>query len=140
MARSVRGFRTLPQSIRNGIQRLLSDGEGAPDDAGVASMEALLPRTPAEIRARQLLIRVLSPSQREEFGRHGYFTVQVPGWGTFRVLPRTTFNVVDTQTGICYCAVPEISVPLLDLMLAQKLILENDPERFFRVAHSRREE
>jgi hypothetical protein len=102
-------------------------------------MESLAPRSSSEFRARHLLLRLLSPAQRKEFDRYGHFTVQAAGWGRFRVMPRTTFNVVDTQTGICYCAGPEGVVPLSDLMLAQKLVLENDPARFFAVARSRSE-
>lgn len=130
----------MPQNVRNAIQRLLLDEDGAAQEARVPFMEAPVARTSAEARARQLLIRVLSPAQREEFARDGYFTVQVAGWGSFRILPNTTFNVVDTDTNTCYCAVPESPVPLSDLMLAQKLILENDPKRFFRVARRRHEE
>jgi hypothetical protein len=93
-----------------------------------------------DARARQLLLRVLNPVQRDEFSRYGYFTVDAVGWGRFRVLSRTTFNVLNPGTGIAFCAGPDIPVPLADLMLAQKLILENDPGRFFRVANHRRED
>lgn len=93
-----------------------------------------------DARARQLLLRVLNPVQRDEFSRYGYFTVDAGGWGRFRVLSRTTFNVLNTGTGRAFCAGPDIPVPLADLMLAQKLILENDPGRFFRVANHRNED
>jgi hypothetical protein len=102
-------------------------------------MESLAPRSSSEFRAKQLLLRVLTPAQRDEYERYGYFTVHAAGWGRFRVMPRTTFNVVDTLTGVCYCAGPEGVVPVSDLMLAQKLVLEHDPARFFAVARSRSE-
>ena len=103
-------------------------------------MMALMPRTSADLRANRLLYRVLSPEQRKELARQGYFTVQVSGRGSLRVLPCSTFNVVDMKTGVRYCAGPEGPVPLGDLMLAQKLVLENAPEYFFRVAHCRHDE
>ena len=106
--------------------------------AGEGKRPALLP-SEAEARARALLLRMLTPLQREEFEGHGYFTVEVPGRGTFVVLPSTMFNVLHVATGDCYCAVPTVDVPLSDLMLCQKLLLENDPWRFFQVANRRRE-
>lgn len=139
IARFVRGIRTLPRSLGVLIWRLLrDDGPGA--HTPMRLMESLAPRSSSEFRARQLLLRVLNPAQRKEFERYGYFTVHASGWGRFHVMPRTTFNVVDTQTGICYCAGPEGVVPLSDMMLAQKLVLEHDPARFFGVARSRSEQ
>ena len=99
----------------------------------------VLPLSGAEARATALLLRTLTPAQREEFEGHGYFTVEVSERGTFVVLPSTMFNVLHVATGDCYCAVPTVDVPLSDLMLSQKLLLENDPERFFQVANRRRE-
>jgi hypothetical protein len=140
MTSFMRGIRSLPQGIRNAIEWLLPYDEGSADRTFNPLMEALAPRTSAEIRARRLLLRLLTRAQRGEFLRHGHFTVQVHGRGGFRVLPRTMFNVLDPRTRTCYCAGPESPLPLSDLMLAQKLILENDPERFFRVARYRREQ
>jgi hypothetical protein len=40
----------------------------------------------AEVRARDLLLRMLSPSQRKEF-KFGYFSVNVPGRGKFWICP-----------------------------------------------------
>jgi uncharacterized protein (DUF2461 family) len=48
-------------------------------------------------------------------------------------------NVLEMATGNCYCAVPVFGVPMADLMLALKLLLESDPDQFFRVANRRRE-
>jgi hypothetical protein len=93
----------------------------------------------AEARATALLLRMLTPAQREEFEGHGYFTVDVAGRGRFCILPSNFFNVLHIETGDSYCAAPKIHFPLPDLMLCQKLLLENDPERFFKVANRRRE-
>lgn len=92
-----------------------------------------------EAQATALLLRMLTPAQREEFDGHGYFTVEVAGRGRFCILPSNFFNVLHIETGDCYCAIPKIHFPLADLMLCQKLLLENDPERFFQVANRRRE-
>jgi hypothetical protein len=133
------GNPALLQSIRRYIRWLLFY-----EDYTVASTDELSMETPGkgptpDARARQLLLRVLNPVQRDEFARYGYFTVDAVGWGRFRVLSRMTFNVLNTGTGLAFCAGPDIPVPMADLMLAQKLILENDPGRFFRVANQRRE-
>jgi hypothetical protein len=99
----------------------------------------LEPRTAAEVRAKHLLLRMLSPAQRGEFECHGYFSVEVARRGKFCILPTSFFNVLEMQTGCCYCALVHTKVPLLDLMLAQKLVLENEPEAFFKVANQRLE-
>ncbi len=93
----------------------------------------------AEVRARKLLLRTLTPAQREEFEVRGYFSVQVAKRGKFWILPSTVFNVLQAGTGTSYCAGPRAEVPLSDLLLAQKLVLENDPEAFFAVANCRAE-
>ncbi len=89
----------------------------------------------ADARARELLLRMLNPDQRAHYAAHGSFTVHVPGRGTFCILPRTTYNVVQLSSGDTYCCVCETPVPLPDLMLAQKLMLEREPERFFSTAN-----
>jgi hypothetical protein len=84
------------------------------------------------------MLQILTPEQREEFERCGYFVVNVTGHGRFCILPSKMFNVLHIDTGDCYCAILEGDMPLFDLMLAQKLILENDPTRFFGIANRRR--
>lgn len=93
----------------------------------------------SEARARRLLTRLLSAQQLQELDKHGCFTVRVPERGTFCILPRSTFNVIHLQTGNLYCCTTEAFVPLSDLMLAQKLLLETDPDRFFAAANCRPE-
>jgi hypothetical protein len=90
----------------------------------------------AEARARKLLVKLLSPVQREELRNRDCFSVNVAGRGRFVILPRKTLNVLNAETGQCYCCVTERDIPVSDLMLAQKLMLENDPEQFFAVANS----
>jgi hypothetical protein len=97
------------------------------------------PGAVAEARAKSLLLSVLTSKQREDFTRSGYFAVEVAGRGKFVILPDAMFNVLEMATGDCYCAVPVVGVPVADLMLAQKLLLESDPDQFFRAANCRHE-
>ena len=127
------------------------DGEGADGSPRAPASEGATPPTDwigeaaaarsraSEARARKLLCRMLSASQLHELETHGCFTVEAPGRGRFCILPRTTFNVFHMQTGNLYCCNTEAFVPLSDLMLAQKLLLERDPDRFFAVANCRPE-
>jgi hypothetical protein len=89
----------------------------------------------AELRARELLLRMLSPAQRDELEHRDCFTVHVAGRGRFAILPRRTLNVLNLDNGECYCCVTATDVPLSDLMLTQKLLLERDPEQFFAAAN-----
>jgi hypothetical protein len=109
------------------------------DEVERPGLVLLAARTAAELRARQLLRRMLNPAQRQTFELYGYFAVHVARRGTFWILPSPFFNVLHAETGNCYCAVPKPPVPLSDLMLAQKLLLENDPGSFFAVANRRAE-
>jgi hypothetical protein len=93
----------------------------------------------SELRARRLLSRMLDAEQKRELLQHGCFTVKVSGRGLFCILPRSTFNVLSLETGAAYCCNIEAFVPISDLMLAQKLLLENDAEHFFNVANRRSE-
>jgi len=105
------------------------------DDAII--VPTLSARMAAEVRARKLLLRTLNPAQREEFETRGYFSVQVANRGRFWILPSSVLNVLHAETGTSYCAGPRAEIPLSDLMLAQKLILENDAESFFSIANRR---
>jgi hypothetical protein len=121
---------TLDHSLLQTIARLVGRGE-RPGRSGRGAA--------AEARAKSLLLGVLTPKQREDFTRSGYFTVEVAGRGNFVILPDAMFNVLEPATGDCYCAVPATGVPIADLMLAQKLLLESDPDQFFRTANCRHE-
>jgi hypothetical protein len=121
-----------------GLRRLAGADGVAPVglfDAPVRSLVSEQRLATAERRARDLLLRMLAPTQRREFDVHGYFSVNVPGRGRFWIFPWRSLNVVDPRTGDCYCAVLEGRLPVYDLMLAQKLLLENEPQYFFSVAN-----
>jgi hypothetical protein len=127
----------------SGDERLLGAAHGTLTDSTAANSwigDAATARSRAsEARARRLLTRLLNAQQLRDLEKHGCFTVKVQGRGTFCILPRSTFNVIHLQTGNLYCCTTEAFVPLSDLMLAQKLLLENDPDRFFAAANCRPE-
>ena len=77
---------TLGHGLLQSIARLARGGERA---AQVCSD----PGAAAETRANSLLLRVLTPRQREEFARSGYFAVEVAGRGKFVILPHAMFNI-----------------------------------------------
>jgi hypothetical protein len=62
--------------------------------------------------------------------------VRVADRSAFGILPRPFFNVMELRAGVLYCCVTEEKVPLADLMLAQKLLLERDPDLFFSTANA----
>ena len=147
-------WRATWRSLRGLVQRLTGHGGaqtrtlgpaltfpwGTPHPAEPALLNwsesnALDGSVTADARARSLLLRLLAPDQRAELERRDCFTVSVPGRGRFAILPRRTLNVLDLDNGECYCCITAVEVPLWDLMLAQKLLLENDPEQFFAVAN-----
>jgi hypothetical protein len=133
---------TLLQLHRGTRSRFFDDPDATDNrpDARPSFSDSRNARFSAEARATQLLIRVLRLGQLHDYLRYGYFTVNAPGWGCFQILSRSVFNVVSMESGLAYCAAPDILVPIPDLMLAQKLLLENDPDRFFQVANQRRQE
>lgn len=104
------------------------------DDRAARALQSV--RASSDARANRLLRHLLDPRQRTQFDRHGCFTVEVEGRGTFAVLPQLVFGVVDLSSGVSYCCVTETPVPMGDHMLIQKLLLESDAERFFAVARS----
>lgn len=122
--------------LRGGLGRNLDMGypiRAWTEQAAAARSQA------SELRARRLLSRMLNPDQRRELQQHGCFTVKVRDRGIFCILPRSTFNVLSLETGAAYCCNIEAFVPISDLMLAQKLLLENDADHFFAVANRRAE-
>ncbi len=93
----------------------------------------------AQATARALLLRLLSPRQRRQFDRFLAFTVDAGRYGEFAILGRRILNVISVSTLKQFCVgfEPGLYVPVPDVMLSQKLWLENDPVHFFRVANAR---
>jgi len=121
--------------VRGLCRRVAPSAERTVADAPMRHLLVGPPLAVAERRARDLLLRMLSGKQRREFELCGYFSVEAPGRGRFWILPWRSLNVVEPVTGDCYCGMPEGRLPVHDLMLAQKLLLENDPQHFFSVAN-----
>ncbi len=99
-------------------------------------------RLDARARARELLREHLNEAQREQYERAGSFMVVAQSGRRYRIRTATTSNVRDETEGADYCmqfrSDPQcLSIPLEDLMLAQKLLLECDELQFLRVANKR---
>lgn len=88
-----------------------------------------------ETRSFALLKDWLSPEQRAEFERHGWFTVFGSQTGTrYIVTADANYNVM-AENGSKYCFAPEDLPPTGDRMLAQKIALETDEIAALKVAN-----
>jgi hypothetical protein len=88
-------------------------------------------RREAEQRASALLGRWLSPTQRAQYESAGHFDVTGSASGRrYRIRSRRQMNVdelnEDGRPVAVLCFGPETYVPTGDVMLAQKIALEND--------------
>lgn len=88
----------------------------------------------AEGRSLLLLRQWLSPAQHEQFIRRGYFeVVGNETGGRYRIYPGTSVNVCKLdergrpQYGLCFT--PVGSLPVGDVMLAQKIALETSESK-----------
>jgi hypothetical protein len=105
--------------------------EGAPSPAE---------RKKARKRARKLLESALDPAQRRELKRKGYFHVWSSRGNVYRIARESPFNVrlagYAKASRIYFCLEAEDpDVPVEDVMLAQKLLLETNEGEFLRVAN-----
>jgi hypothetical protein len=81
----------------------------------------------AEARGLKLLWENLSPAQREQHERCGYFDVIGGDTGSrYRIKQGFQLGLLDTKgrTKAVLCFMPEGELPAGDVMLAQKLALE----------------
>ena len=93
----------------------------------------------ARKRARRLLVSSLDPQQKRQFKRKGWFEVTSNRGNVFRISDRFPFNVrlagIAKASRIFFCMEAEDSgIPPEDVMLAEKLMLENDEARFLGIA------
>lgn len=92
----------------------------------------------AEAKAEILLRQLLTPEQKEDLEKKNCFYLHTAG-KRFRIDRGRTGNVklVDDKNEVVesYCIHPNIACPDADTMLAQKLLLETDLEKFERVAN-----
>ena len=99
------------------------------------------PRREPERRSLKLMRRWLSATQLAQFELRGYFDVIGSSTGRrYRIRVGTSTNIteLDSLDGSVarWCFVPRESLPAGDVMLAQKIGLENDEESALAVARS----
>ena len=90
-------------------------------------------RRRARLRAEALLWAWLSPAQRGQYRRRGWFEVTAPSGRRYRILRGGVVRVDPRGSG--YCIEATSPVPVADEMLANKLLLETDERRFLATAH-----
>ena len=88
----------------------------------------------AEAKAMDLLLGSLTPYQRGQFATGGFFIVVGSHTGRHYKITTGRINNVSDED-VTYCAGPAHLNPLGDVMLAQKLILEQDELSFLTVAN-----
>jgi len=97
-------------------------------------------RRAAEERGLVLLKQWLSPAQLAQYENHGYFELTGGDSGKrYRIRPTHQMNVDElnergVQT-VSYCFGPEGGLPIGDVMLAQKIALENDEQAALALAN-----
>lgn len=87
----------------------------------------------AKQKARELLIRNLDAGQEKSFKKDGSFRVTAKDSKVYTIKTARSFNVV-AEDGTKYCG-QLADTPIEDQMLAQKLLLEHEPEKFFKNAN-----
>ena len=87
----------------------------------------------AKSKAHKLLLGQLNPEQRTSYLRGKTFNVKAQDGKTYELSYTRSFNVKGPD-GIKYCG-QTLDTPLEDQLLAQKLLLEHEPEKFFRNAN-----
>ncbi len=89
-------------------------------------------------RAREILLEFLDPEQRAEFEAEKRFRVQGQDGHAYLIEYKAAHNVfrLEGETKVVeYCLVASGYVPIPDLMLTQKILLESDPAPFFAKAN-----
>ena len=87
----------------------------------------------AQKKARALLLKNLDATQAKSFNDKGEFEVKSANGFVYRITTARSFNVL-APDGRKYCG-QLADTPVEDQMLAQKLLLEHDPEKFFKNAN-----
>jgi hypothetical protein len=94
----------------------------------------------ARKRAKKLLHSHLDPEQRRELKRKGHFHVYGSKGNLYRIAARYPYNVrlagEAKRSRMFFCLEPDDpEIPLEDVLLAQKLMLESDEGEFLRLAN-----
>lgn len=93
-------------------------------------------------RALTLLKRHLNEAQLQELEAFKGFHVVGADGRTYRIHHAAHGNVFSIEGGVptvnyCIVAVNEVQIPIYDLMLAQKVLLESAPDSFFTTANAK---
>ena len=130
-------------SSEGSLQRFRSRRAGS-DELRLAAIQELYrlserERTP-DARSRQLLRSWLPPGQLETFDKEGYLDVVGSATGrTYRIYYSSVSNIRElNDTGVPVeglCFVPAAALPIGDVVLAQKIVLENDEPRALAIAN-----
>lgn len=94
-------------------------------------------RAKARARARQLLVRLLSAKQREQFEKDSSFELEVND-RLYRVKTGARVERLDRKTKKVesyFCIHPAEHLPWEDVAISQKLLLEADEKEFLRLAN-----
>lgn len=87
----------------------------------------------AKKKARALLVKNLDATQAAAFEKSGEFDVKAQDGKVYKIKTARSFNVVGPD-GTKYCG-QLADAPVEDQMLAQKLLLEHEPDKFFKNAN-----
>ena len=90
-------------------------------------------RRRARLRAEALLWAWLSPAQRRQYRKRGWFEVTTASGRRYRILRGGVMRL--DPHGSAYCIEATSPVPVADEMLANKLLLETNERRFLATAH-----
>jgi hypothetical protein len=105
------------------------------DNAARCVEDYLAEIRPAMMCAEQVLREHLDAKQTSDLNSSGWFEVIGQKSGLrYRILRDVTHNI-RREDGRVYCALPSGYLPAFDVMLAQKLMLENDEDTFLSVAN-----
>lgn len=90
----------------------------------------------AENKAKALLHRYLTKEQRLELRKTKAFTAKAKDGKSYYITLGSSTNVFIEHEGTKYalCVIPKTWLPTYDTLLAQKIMLETDPEAFLRLA------
>jgi hypothetical protein len=129
--------------IRPGTPEEIARARAAQEAACAAQAVEAEKQAVANEKAKKLLVEHLSAEQQKTYEEKRYFDVDIEG-RTYRIHHGSHGNVRLLGTGdkagkeiTKYCIQPE-GVPIGDVLLAQKLLLEANEKEFLRIANATR--